>query len=144
MSEGELIYYDLLLEDNFREGDDLIVKVIPFTYESDPDIFMSKVNQYPGSFLTAEWSCFQLGKDACTINQKWLEQGSHIYIGISCGTAICEFEMEIQMISEYLLNDGVEFQMEMSMYEDRIFRFVIPDDLPEDGHILIKAASLEG
>ncbi len=48
------------------------------------------------------------------------------------------------MSSEYLLQDGVEFQMEMEMYDSRIFRFMIPQDISDDAHLMIKAASYGG
>ena len=39
-------FYKLSVKNAYKEGKDLIIKVIPEDYESDPDIYISKVNSY--------------------------------------------------------------------------------------------------
>lgn len=38
------IYYKLIVGDDYDVGSDIIIKVIPLDYDSDPDIYISKVS----------------------------------------------------------------------------------------------------
>jgi hypothetical protein len=40
-------YYKLPIGNTYKAGDDIVIKVIPLDYFSDPDIFISKVSPIP-------------------------------------------------------------------------------------------------
>ena len=84
LSESELAYYTLHIGDEYYLNDDLIIKVIPLNYESDPDIYISKSEQYPNASSDSDWQCAAYGKDTCTINHKNITLDSDFYIGIAC------------------------------------------------------------
>ncbi len=37
------LYYRLIVGDDYLPGEDIIVKILPLDYDSDPDIYISKV-----------------------------------------------------------------------------------------------------
>ena len=41
------IYYKLIVGDDYEEGNDIIIKIVPLDYESDPDVYISKVSSLP-------------------------------------------------------------------------------------------------
>ena len=50
------MFYRLTIgSDEVFDGEDLIIKVIPLDYMSDPDIYISKDSKYPNSSLDADW-----------------------------------------------------------------------------------------
>jgi hypothetical protein len=44
IEEDETKYYNLTIEHELYKDEDLVIKVIPLDYESDPDIYISKVS----------------------------------------------------------------------------------------------------
>lgn len=92
IESGEQVFFKLELgNDTSINDEDLVIKVIPLDYESDPDIYISKEEEYPTSMLDSDWDCASYGKDTCTINNKNLTKGSTFYIGVICEGHQCNF-----------------------------------------------------
>jgi hypothetical protein len=70
---GETAFFELTIADNeeldafYEDGEDLVIKVIPLDYASDPDVFISFTNERPDTWSNAEISCAAYGRDTCSI-----------------------------------------------------------------------------
>lgn len=45
---------------------------------------------------------------------------------------------------EFVLEDGIEFQTYLVENEARIFKFIIPGNIEDDDHIIVKGSSFSG
>ena len=52
--------------------------------------------------------------------------------------------MRVILTSEFTLEDGVEFQTHLYTEDARIFKFTIPQSIPDDTSLLIKASAFKG
>jgi hypothetical protein len=55
LGPDEVKYFRLKLGPEIYSNEDLIIKIIPRDYESDPDVYISKVEPYPNSTINSEW-----------------------------------------------------------------------------------------
>ena len=44
LNEQQFAYFKLMIDESYSENADLIIKVVPADYDSDPDIYISKEN----------------------------------------------------------------------------------------------------
>lgn len=62
----------------------MIVRVIADTFLSDPDVYISKKNQFPTSSVDAEWHCKMESSDTCVIEHSKFKVGDTFNIGVHC------------------------------------------------------------
>ena len=149
LKRDEQIFYEIKIGDEFNELEDLVIKIIPLNYESDPDIFISKTDKFPNSTLTSEWQCQSYGKDTCVVNSLNLTRGDTFRLGVIChvqGNVSCEYQLRVLLTEELELEDGVEFQTYLYKEDARVFTFTIPSSLVDTANssLIIKAASYRG
>ena len=71
LGDKSAAYYQMTISDRYFTGkENLAIKVIMEDFESDPDIFISRVNQRPSSSIDSEWYCVKKGSDTCIIRSK--------------------------------------------------------------------------
>ena len=70
---------------------------------SDPDIYVSKVNQYPKDPETSSWYCNELGNDIVAISKENVKSNSTFYISVFCKKK-CKFILNSYLSSSYKLN----------------------------------------
>lgn len=58
----------LIGERYFYGEENIIVKAMSDSFESDPDVFISLVNRFPSSSRTAEWVCMRDSTDTCIVH----------------------------------------------------------------------------
>ena len=62
----------------------LTIKVMADSYQSDPDVFISRSETYPTSSTNSEWYCEREGSETCIIHNGEFGIGDTLYIGVSC------------------------------------------------------------
>ena len=79
-------YFKLTIGSDYDLNKDLVIKVMPEgDYGADPDVYISKVNEYPSGRDSAEWVCASYGKDTCSINHNHIRgQEDTFYMGVTC------------------------------------------------------------
>ena len=79
---------------------------------------------------TAEWMCSAYGKDTCSVNSDSIRANDTFYIGVKCFFE-CNYYLYPQLVTEYVLADAEELQIEFQAYDSRIFTFYVPDDVED-------------
>jgi len=54
------------------------------SFESDPDIFISKTNIFPTNSSDSNWTCERDGGDTCIIHNGEYAVGDTLYFGVKC------------------------------------------------------------
>lgn len=87
LSQGQnsMAYYKMQVGMRYFTGvEHLVIKVMADSFESDPDVYISKTNKYPSSSLTAKWYCEREGSETCVIHNGEFAVGDILYIGVKC------------------------------------------------------------
>lgn len=72
----------------------MVFRVDADSFGSDPDIFISRVNEYPSSPSNSDWYCNKKGSELCIIPYGDFEIGETFYFGISC-LIECSYQIHI-------------------------------------------------
>lgn len=84
-----------------------------------------QTNPRPTNQANSEWSCATYGKDICSIGHKNITSSQTFYIGVKCMDS-CRFNVMPQLVSETIIEDAQEMQIDFGALETKIFRFKIP------------------
>jgi len=78
------------------------VKVLADRYDSDPDVYISRINTHPKDSATSEYYCEKEGSETCIV--KWLDfdLGDTFYIGVGCRRE-CHYKLKLYYAAETLL-----------------------------------------
>ncbi|CDW71154.1 UNKNOWN [Stylonychia lemnae] len=144
LEPGKKNFYKLIVNDNYRPGLDIIIKAIPLIDESDPDIYISKTVKNPSPENGSDIKCASFGRDTCTIHHSLINEGDFFYFSIGCPYSKCSIQMLLLTSDEFKLDDGAVHQTLMTENEAKIFKFYIPNDIQDQGHITVKASSISG
>ena len=106
----------------------LAIKVIAETFESDPDVFISKTSEYPTSSSNSEWYCQREGSETCMIHNGEYEAGDTLYIGVGC-TRECSYTLRAWYLAEKDLTEATRVQMRFDAVSTQILKYYIPADI---------------
>ncbi len=126
LQAGQTTKYFYTIPDWYNPEWDFLLKVIPESDLSDPDVYISaEDNIDEGNYWEAKWQCSSYGKDTCGIPHSELEEGMIFTVIVKC-IDNCKFELEPTFENELELNNGVPVQIYFETDETKIFKFKIP------------------
>jgi hypothetical protein len=100
-------------------------------FDSDPDVFISKINEEPTSSLDSEWYCERDGSETCIIHNGEFEIGDTLFIGVKCDRA-CKYKLRAWFTSEIDLRESSRSQKRFDGYSTQILKYYIESET-EDG-----------
>lgn len=112
----------------------LALKVIAASYDSDPDIYISKVNfidqnlqtnQFPKTTSESDFYCMKKGSDSCVIGPDKISIGETFYLGVKCMDR-CQYHLRATWVYMITLSEAAEFQDTLSGYSSDLFRYYVP------------------
>jgi hypothetical protein len=83
----------------------LTIKVLANSFESDPDVFISKSNMYPTNSNNSDWYCERDGSETCVIQNGSYKVGDILFIGVSCVRA-CDYKLRAWFTDEIDLTES--------------------------------------
>ena len=89
---------------------------------SDPDIYVSKANQYPKDPETSSWYCNELGNDIVAISKENVKSNSTFYISVFCKKK-CKFILNSYLSSSYKLNPFKIYGIHITPKKSMVFEF---------------------
>jgi hypothetical protein len=105
--------------------ENLVVKAIADSFESDPDVFISKVNEFPQDSSSSEWSCERKGSETCILHNGEFQTGDTIFLGIKCQKA-CTYKLYTHYASIRTVYNGERTQFRFDAYSTQLIRYYIP------------------
>ena len=139
MTKGQINFYQFLVAEKITDYD-LTLSVDPFDPISDPDIYVSRSNQYPNSTTNSDLSGSSSGYDMITINSQDITQNDTYHFGVKCSSVTCNFTLRLQYTGEYYMSIGYTVRLFYRSTATEVLRLNIPIDLPNDtSHIIIYA-----
>ena len=78
---------------HFSGTENLVMKVMADSFDSDPDVYMSRTNPNPHDSRDAEWYCEREGSETCVLHNGEFSLGDWIYIGVKC-TTHCDYSLK--------------------------------------------------
>jgi hypothetical protein len=97
-------YYQMTISERYFTGkENLAIRAIVESFDSDPDIFISKTNKNPSSSMDSDWYCVKRGSDTCIIGKDEIQTGDMLYITVQCLTP-CQYTI----LSDYFTTQTVE------------------------------------
>lgn len=135
---GEVLYSDQIASKNFTnyytltvpnkiQNEDLTIIVKPRTPQGDPDIFISRINDYPNNIDNSEIVCSSFGLDVCTVANGWIEDNSTFFIGITCYSD-CQYSLYAEYSDEIRMQLGQELLLKFHKTAAIIAKIYIPPD----------------
>ena len=103
----------------------LTIKVMADSYQSDPDVFISRSETYPTSSTNSEWYCEREGSETCIIHNGEFGIGDTLYIGVSC-IKDCDYSLRAWFTSEIDLTESSRTQMRFDAFSTQILKYYIP------------------
>ena len=110
----------------------LTIKVMADSYESDPDVFISRTQQFPSSSLNSEWYCEREGSETCILHNGEFKIGDTLYIGVGCVSA-CDYKLRAWFTPEIDLSESSRTQMRFDAYSTQILKYYIPFETEDSG-----------
>jgi hypothetical protein len=97
--------------------ENLVVKVMADSYESDPDVYISKnaANKYPTDSTNSNWHCEREGSETCVIHNGEFNVGETLYLGIKC-VKECQYKLKLQYANVITLEDEDRTQLRFDAY----------------------------
>jgi len=99
----------------FTGAEHLVIKVMADSYESDPDVFISKTEMYPTSSQNAQWYCEREGSETCVIHNGEFNVGDTLYIGVKC-VKECSYKLRPWYAAVTNLAESDRTQMRFEAY----------------------------
>ena len=105
LSQGQntFTYFKVILGQMYYTGTEhLIVKVLADSFESDPDVYISRsnpgsnvvVDQYPTDSTNSNWHCEREGSETCVLHNGQYAVGDTLYLGIKC-VKECQYKLKL-------------------------------------------------
>ena len=89
---------------------------------SDPDIYVSKVNQYPKDTETSTWYCNELGNDIVAISKENVNSNSTFYISVFCKKK-CKYILNSYLSQSYILSPFKIYGIHVNPKKSMVFEF---------------------
>ena len=122
-------FYKMTLGKRYVTGNEhMIFKVVASGFQSDPDIYISKANQYPTMSANSEWHCEKEGTDTCVVHKGEFNQGETFYFGVKC-LRDCKYDLRVWLTNVTDLSESSRTQMRFDAMSTQIFKYYIPNDV---------------
>ena len=111
-----MAYYQVTIGNRYYTGKEhMVVKVMANEFESDPDVYISRLNKYPTDTSTSEWSCEQKGSETCVIHNGEYAVGDTLYLGVRCMKS-CSYKLRTYFTSVQNVLNEYRTQMRFEAY----------------------------
>jgi hypothetical protein len=119
-------YYSVTItRDYYEAGKQLVFRVIADSFGSDPDIYISRYEEYPNSAGNAMWYCEKKGSEVCIIEDGGFAVTDTLNFGITCLT-VCKYKLIVQYAAVLDLGDTEREQIRFDAYSTVIASLYIP------------------
>ena len=112
------------------KDENMVVKVLAETYLSDPDVYISKTNDFPTSTANSEWHCKVEGSETCVVDKQFVKIGDIFNIGVKCSKK-CGYKLKVQLQDTYTIQEAERTQMRWGDYTTQLMRFYVPADIKQ-------------
>ena len=101
--------------------------MIADSFESDPDVYISKTVTTPQSSADADWYCETEGSETCILHNGEFAVGDTLYIGVKC-VQECSYKLRAWYIEVRDLSESSRTQMRFGAYTTHILKYYIAPD----------------
>lgn len=119
-------YSTVVTRDFYAPGKQLVFRVVADRFGSDPDIFISRTEQYPNSPETASWYCVKKGSETCIVADGDFAVSDTLYFGVFC-LRDCSYKLKIWYAEVADLLESERQQIRFEAYSTYIMQLYIPE-----------------